>query len=441
MNLAIPEISVSELEPLSGEDLSSASLIGYSAESMMRAFRKLGPLFRIREQELIIVSGEEVNRDIWRARDLWGYHDTSSGDVFVTQLGEGYVTACDGDYHREQRSRLRPVTSPDATRQHCQTIYSCLTEGLKSLPDATVDLHDELIFLYTKILNQSMVKTGASDDWIKKFATFEEEFVRGVFISGEVRKAWFVRPDYQKLRAEVLGYFEDLVERRLAGETAGDNLDGLIEQMRDGLGSDSEIDRIELARNAYLLQAGGAGNIATVFCNLLWALVQHPQWLEAAREELQSCDIEELQKTGVKSIPVTRAVLLEAERRFAPTTAQSKVALQDTKLCGFDIAQGTEIQHLFALGNFSEEHYTDPLQFNPQRWIDGSPKRGILFGGGEHVCAGMHIANLFLLMSLVVILPNYKVSANSPPRTGRVDPNDSNSPQRLYFEARLSGLD
>lgn len=440
MSLSVPEVSENDLCLMSGEDLSQPALRGFSAESWIQIYNKAGPVFRLKETNQVVACGEQANKEIWRARDLWGYRDTSFGDIFVTQFGEGYITACDGDYHRQQRKSLRPVMSPEATRPHGQIVYDVLSQGISKITGKTVDLHDELIFLYTRILNQTMVKSGASDDMIKRFAIFEEEFIRGSGVFGDMRKKWYARPSYQELHTQVLGYFEALVERRLKGERAGDNLDELIEQMLVQADEKNQpVNRAELLRDAYLMQAGGAGNMATVFCLLLWALNQQPNWLHLLREELRGSDPQTLAQSGIKNLPITRAVILETERCFAPNAASNKLALSDTELLGYAIAQNTEVTHLSSLVNFQDEYYENPMQFDPQRWIDGAPRRAVLFGGGEHVCAGMHVANLFLLISMLVIIPNYEVTAARPPRSEPVDPSDDSSPSRLLFDVRLAG--
>lgn len=434
--LPIPKVDLRSFKPVVDNDLSQPAILGYSAESWVDAYHHLGPVFQDSETDKIFACGDECNNVIWRAKGLWGYRDTSQGDIFITQLGDGYITASDGEYHRDQRRLLRPALTGGAVTQHTKIVRKILHQGLSECLNRPVDLHDELVFLYTKALNNTMVKTGASDRWINRFSRFEEEFIRGAGIYGEVRAAWYSRAGYQELRSQVMGFFETLVDKRLAGETAGDSLDILLESMirhREG-----DTSKEELVRDAYMMQAGGAGNIATVFCNLLWALKQHPTWLDILRGELKDLDLDTISKTGVKNLPATKAIILEAERCFAPTSIASKVALQNTELMGYVIPKNTEVFHVFSLHNYLPENYKNPTQFDPSRWQDKSLKRAVAFGGGEHFCAGKHVASLYILVSVITLIPEFLIDASQPPGVKKIDMDDENSPTRTTFMARLN---
>lgn len=377
---------------------------------------------------------------MWRNGDDWSYADNSLGQAFRSQLGEGYITASDGDFHRYQRRLLRPFFNGEHINRHMRTAQEILQQGFARCAGRQIDLHQELIFLYTRILNSTMVSSHASDAQIYRFAQFEEEFIRGAVLKGEKRRNWYARPSYVKLRDEVFAWFTALVEQRLAGSRPQtgeeDNLDRLIDAMR--LHHGGKADREELIRDAYLMQAGGAGNMASLCCSLLWATLNQPEWYEKVKQEFSELDPMLVMQNGIGRMPLTRVLMLETERRYPVTPGLPKTAVKDVTLLGYDIPQGEEVMHLFALSHFMDEYYEKPFVFNPERWLNSKPLRPHAFGGGEHVCIGMNLSYLFVVLSLRELLTRFEINALSAPRLKAVAAGHQGSPLRIGFDVRLS---
>lgn len=432
MSKAIAELSVSELVPARPADANS--LLGFTTASWVAAYRRLGPVFRLKESGRVFICSEAMSREMWKNGDDWGYADSSLGAVFQSELGTGYITASDGDYHRYQRRLLRPLFNGEPIHRHLGTIHATLTEGFTELAGQQLDLHQTLIFLFTKGLNRTMVKSGASDTLIERFARFEEEFIRGAFLQGEDRKAWYERPDYVALRAEVMDFFRTLVKARLAGAKADDNLDRLLEAMRKQQAG--PLDENEILRDAYLMQAGGAGNMASLCCTLLWILLENPAWLEQLRAEFTTLDPQVMLQRGIASLPFMRAFMLEAERCFPVTPGLPKLALRDVDLLGYPIAAGTEVIHFFVLSHFLEEEHAEAFAFRPERWSESKATRPHAFGGGEHVCIGQNLSYLFIVITLQILLQGYTVKAAGAPYPKPVAATPG-APWRTAFDIQL----
>jgi cytochrome P450 len=267
-----------------------------------------------------------------------------------------------------------------------------------------------------------------------RFAQFEEEFIRGGMLEGEQRSAWYARPDYQQLRSEVMGFFRTLVKARLKGERAGDNFDLLL----DALKAEGKLrDEDHLLLDAYLMQAAGAGNMAATCSRLLWVLLQNPGWLAQLRAEFAANDPRTALASGLATLPFMRTLLIENERRHPVTPAMPKLALHDIELGAYTIPQGSEVLHLFALSHFDESLYDDPFAFRPERWLSGGLVRPHAFGGGEHLCLGMNLSYLFVVLTLQVLLQHYEVSAGGPPYPKPVA-DTPNAPTRPAFTIRLA---
>ena len=75
----------------------------------MRAYRKLGPIFRtwFRSGLWVVMGGTEANDFIWRNNNTWSYAKTNV--PFTEERGPDHVTALDGEDHRHKRAVLKPA--------------------------------------------------------------------------------------------------------------------------------------------------------------------------------------------------------------------------------------------------------------------------------------------------------------------------------------------
>lgn len=440
----IPDVSVSLLEPGNSADPASGTILGFTPASWIRVYQHTGPVFRLAETGLVCLCGPEANAAAWRTPDDWSYAASRTGSVFISQLGTDYITASDGDIHRRQRKLLRPAVTRDTLARHMPVIADALLRGYGAMADGgvPVDLHAELIVVFTRAFNRTTVVSGADDTMIDAIARFEEEMIRGGALEASARVAWYARPAYRALRERVLGHFRTLVRARLAKHAAGldavvdDSLDLIIRAMPSAEAAEGAFD--ELVRDAYLLQAGGAGNIASMVCNLLSALIRRPDLLHSLEEELAGVGIETLAAQGLRDMPLMTALLQETERRFAPTPLMPKVAARDLDFLGVAIPCGLEVLHLFGVANFLPEHYPEPMRFEPARWMTGKIRKPVAFGGGEHMCLGIDIARVCLLLGVVTVLRSFSVREVALPVYRRCDPEDAESPMRVAWDVHIS---
>ena len=443
MTNAIPVVSSNRLERSERPGRIDGAILGFTPESWLQLAAQVGPVFHVEELGRTCLCGADANAAAWRHPDDWSYARSTVGEVFQSQLGRDYITGSDGAVHRHQRKLLRPVFTGPALTQHVVTGAEILRAGFTTLADAAqhIDLHSEMILRYTLAFNRTMVDSDADDDLIRGITRFEEALVLGGSLPPSERAAWYARPAYVALRETVLGHFRSVVLARLAGQRKGDNLDLLIAAMRPASASGldaSELDIDELVRDAYLMQAGGAGNIASLFCNLLAVLHSQPAWLQRSRQECATFDAGRFAHEGMSGFPFMRAIMLEGERRFAPTPIMPKVATRDLEFLGYRIPQGLEVLHVFGLVNFIESIYPDPMRFDPERWLGVTPKRPVAFGGGEHMCLGIDVARIYGFLSLATFLREFTIAEGELPGMIPVESQESGSPERVGYRVRIA---
>lgn len=220
------------------------------------------------------------------------------------------------------------------------------------------------------------------------------------------------RADYhrfQRLSIELLNVVYDW-ERGIAASAAlKEYLGGVLAQRRrapqDDLIStlaESEIDGERLSDDeifAFLLLILPAGVETTYRAsgNLLVALLTEPELLEAVRADHR----------------LVRSALEEALRWEPPITSVMRVAARDCELGAIKIPAGTNVNVSVASANRDPTRYPDPDRFDMTR----KNFAHLTFGGGPHLCLGMHLARMEASVAITALLdrlPDLRLDPTAP---------------------------
>jgi cytochrome P450 len=192
--------------------------------------------------------------------------------------------------------------------------------------------------------------------------------------------------------ASLKAYFEGvLAERRRNPQ------DDLISTL-----AESEIDGARLTDDeifAFLLLILPAG-VETTYRgsgNLLVALLSEPAQLDALRADRG----------------MLRGAIEEALRWEPPITTVVRAAVRDCELGGVAIPAGTNVSVSVAAANRDPTRYPDPDRFDPTR----KNIAHLTFGGGPHLCLGMHLARMETAVALNALfdrLPDLRLDSSAP---------------------------
>jgi cytochrome P450 len=184
--------------------------------------------------------------------------------------------------------------------------------------------------------------------------------------------------------------------------------------------SQSEVDGSRLTDDeifAFLLLILPAGVETTYRAsgNLLVALLTEPAQLDALRADRSTL----------------RDAFEEALRWEPPITTVMRVAARDCELGGVAIPAGTNVSVSVAAANRDPKRYVDPDRFDPAR----KNITHLTFGGGPHLCLGMHLARMEATVAIDALLdrlPDLRLDPNAP--TPRVMGMAFRSPSALPVE-------
>jgi cytochrome P450 len=146
---------------------------------------------------------------------------------------------------------------------------------------------------------------------------------------------------------------------------------------------------------------------------MLQYLGQHPQWQERCRAEALALGPEPT-LAELEGLQAVDRVMKEALRLRAPVPILVRKTVKETVVQGYRIPADSNIMVGVQWSHLMEEHWTNPTDFDPERF---SPERREdkshryawePFGGGVHKCIGLYFAGMEVKAILHRLLRNYR---------------------------------
>ncbi|RHZ60691.1 cytochrome P450 [Aspergillus thermomutatus] len=170
-----------------------------------------------------------------------------------------------------------------------------------------------------------------------------------------------------------------------------------------------EMNKLEFAYDVGILTDAGYETTATVMRVFVLAALAYPSFIAKAQKELDDVVGPDRLPTlsDKENLPYIQALIEETLRwrSIVPGGVPHASAKEDTYL-GYRIPKGATIVPLHWSMSMHEEHFENPTEFHPERWLDSEPEGRFtnFFGYGRRVCTGRHIArnSLFILMARIL---------------------------------------
>ena len=179
----------------------------------------------------------------------------------------------------------------------------------------------------------------------------------------------------------------------------------------------------EIVDHLIFLMMAAHDTTTSAITTLVYALAKHAEWQNRLRGEAQK--VGQAMRAGNRSLPTLDDLALmtdvelafkEALRLYQPLPTISRRALVDIEIHGIKIPANTQVSVFPIQVHRSPEWWTNPDQFDPERF---SPERAehrrhpyawTPFGGGAHMCLGLHFAEMQVKAVLLPLLRNWQWS-------------------------------
>ncbi|GHF37799.1 cytochrome P450 [Amycolatopsis bartoniae] len=145
-------------------------------------------------------------------------------------------------------------------------------------------------------------------------------------------------------------------------------------------------------------------------------LAKHPEWQERARAESLALGDDLPDLAALDELKTLDLVIKESLRLTAPVPSLPRKALRDVAVLGHYVPAGTLVSVSPNTNHFSPDHWTNPHEFDPERFAEGRREdrshryAWMPFGGGAHKCIGLHFGTFEVKAVLHELLRAYRWS-------------------------------
>ena len=159
--------------------------------------------------------------------------------------------------------------------------------------------------------------------------------------------------------------------------------------------------------------------ITSSFTTLIWQLAQNQDWQDRLRAEALATTggtVRALAHGDLARMELTDLAFKEALRMMPPVPALPRRALRDFTFMGHPIPAGTNVGINPALvhtdpGLWPDPDRFDPLRFTPDKVAARHKYAWVPYGGGAHMCLGLHFATMQTRILAYHVLTRYRIEA------------------------------
>jgi cytochrome P450 len=150
--------------------------------------------------------------------------------------------------------------------------------------------------------------------------------------------------------------------------------------------------------------------------SMIWYLAKHPEWQQKLREECLAIGPagSDIAFADLDKFELTEYAFKESLRLIAPVPSIPRRALRDFEFMGYHIPKGTSVSISPSYVHMMPEYWENPETFDPMRFTPDKVKARhkyawVPFGGGAHMCLGLHFAYMQTKLFMHHLLTSVKV--------------------------------
>jgi len=420
--------SESELDHIPGEDgwpvvgttfMQLADPIGFGKRMLARH----GPVFRTRSfgRRQVTMIGAEANEVVLFDRDKIFSSEQGWGPVLNLLFPRGLMLM-DFAAHRADRRALSIAFKAEPMRHYCDLLNADIARVVEGWGPASGSAERQ----FYPAIKALTLETAATSFLGLPFGPEADRLNRAFVDMVQAAVAPIRRPlPFTAMGRGVAGrkmmveYFTRLLRERRANP-GQDMFSQFALARRDDGNADCSGELLPedvVVDHMIFLMMAAHDTITSSFTTLIWQLAKNPEWQEKLRAEARAAaggDGRALAYDALGQMELTDMAFKEALRLMAPVPSTPRRALRDFTFAGYRIPAGTDVDVSAAAVHadpalWPEPDRFDPLRFTPAAVAARHKYAWIPYGGGAHMCLGLHFAVMQTKVLLNHILSRYVV--------------------------------
>ncbi|MGB3710351.1 MAG: cytochrome P450 [Erythrobacter sp.] len=366
----------------------------------------------------IALIGAEANELVLFNRDKIFSSEQGWGPV-LDQLFPRGLMLMDFDHHRIDRRALSIAFKPEPMRHYAGALNSGIAREVADWGGA--------MHFYPAI--KKLTLDLAADSFIGIPWGPEADRINAAFVDMVQASVAPVRKPlpFTKMkrgvdgRAYLVDYFTRETHKRRVEGGGQDMFSQFATATRE---DDSLLPVDQVVDHMNFLMMAAHDTITSSATSLIYYLATHPEWQEKMREEIvavtggpdASGQPRPLDYEKLGELELTELAFKEALRMVPPVPSMPRRALREFEFGGFRIPAGAHVGINIHWTHFAEEYWDDPQSFDPMRHTPDKVRARhkyawVPFGGGAHMCLGLHFAYMQVKILMAQLLQRYRIEA------------------------------
>lgn len=360
----------------------------------------------------VILIGAEANELVLFDRGKLFSSEQGWGPV-LDQLFPRGLMLLDFDHHRADRRALSIAFKPEPMRHYSDALNRGISQRVQEWSGREMAFYPAIKQLTLDLAADSFLGLP----WGPEADKINTAFIDMVQASiGVIRKPLPFTAMGRGVagRKFLLEYFTaETLRRREQG--GGQDMFSQFARATHEDGSLMPVD--EVVDHMIFLMMAAHDTITSSATSLIWLLAKNPEWQDKLREELRAVTGGEgraLAFDDLGKLDLTEMAFKEALRMIPPVPSLPRRALREFTFGGYTIPAGTPVGISPAAVHMMEEYWPEPAKFDPLRFTpEQVAKRHkyawVPFGGGAHMCLGLHFAYMQVKILLTHVLTRYYI--------------------------------
>ncbi|MEO9461385.1 MAG: cytochrome P450 [Marinomonas sp.] len=383
-----------------------------------RMVETYGPVYKVRAfgGHQVALIGADANELVLFNRDKIFSNEQGWGPV-LDQLFPRGLMLMDFDHHRMDRRALSIAFKPGPMRHYSGALN-------RGIAQETAKWEGEMLF-------NPAVKQLTLDLAAESFIGIpwgpEADKINTAFVDMVQASVAPVRSPYPftKMkrgvdgRAFLVDFFTAETHKRR--ETGGGQ--DMFSQFATATHEDGSLLPVdEVVDHMNFLMMAAHDTITSSATSFMYLLAKHPEWQEKLRQEVVAVtggpdadgNPRALEYDDMGKLELTEMAFKEALRMYAPVPSMPRRALKSFDYGGYHIPAGTGVSLGIHYVHHDPAIWPDPYTFDPMRFTPEAVKARHKyawspFGGGAHMCLGLHFAYMQIKVLMAQILQRYEV--------------------------------
>ncbi len=172
----------------------------------------------------------------------------------------------------------------------------------------------------------------------------------------------------------------------------------------------------EIIDHMNFLMMAAHDTITSSATSMVMLLARNPEWQVKLREEFAELGVngDDLPYDRQNDLVLTDYAFKESLRMIPPVPSLPRRAIKPFSFGGYDFPAGTYVGIQPAYTHQMAEHWPDPEKFDPLRFEPEQVKARhkyawVPFGGGAHMCLGLHFAYMQIKILMWHMLRNHRI--------------------------------